>query len=697
MERTSQRIRSLAFLLSSLISSFIFTAPSHADCNGPLGPIQLGNVVWALKDSVSACPAADSVAAGHPSRLRIFMFYYDANCLSKVGVPPESVSVTIQSTVGTLKVNDEGAKVFADDSTDALGFARVTIPSFSGNGSVTVKLWVSGVAQGTKTALVRTTDSNADGRSNSSDWNCAHCWWDLNYNGNFADDSLYLVAHGAQHWHRNVLFGTPVRRTNMCPTCVGHAPNTLGTNFSWAPHGKMLCASVFNADADCAIYLLPADAAVGNGLIPFSHPPLGLHDYDPSWSPLGDVIVWERHDHDFFTKGVPGHNPDTTEHQVPVVSSLKFQTDMSLSPDGNTIAFAGFLPSGAPPSIYTVPVIGGAPSRLTLGAGVSDDFPQWSPDGKLIVFFRGTTSGTRLYEVSATDTTGASVRPLAPSDTALVPAFVADGGVIIYDRGASHATATLDTTAVNSPGSIINYPEYTTFFTTPKMSPDGTRLALRASPPAAPSENPQLWAVRRNMSLPPQFTALGGQSLADTTALVPISVLEGLNYSAIVTASDPENDALTYSAFFLQQGMAFTPATRTFSWTPPAGSAGKKFNVKLIVTTPSGGMDAFIAQFSVSHAAGPMRVQPTTGVFRVITQNPARDRFEITTLPGVGTASLDVVDAAGRRVAHILVPAGHPLTWDLRPGQALRASPGVYFYRATSGSQLLSGKLVVVR
>jgi hypothetical protein len=114
--------------------------------------------------------------------------------------------------------------------------------------------------------------------------------------------------------------------------------------------------------------------------------------------------------------------------------------------------------------------------------------------------------------------------------------------------------------------------------------------------------------------------------------------------------------------------MTFSAATQTFSWTPPTGTAGKKFNVKSLVVTPSGGMDAFIAQFSVNHAAGPMRARLTTGVFRVISQNPARDRFEIITPPGVGTAALDVVDAEGRRLAHVSTPAGHPLTWDLRVG-----------------------------
>lgn len=199
------------------------------------------------------------------------------------------------------------------------------------------------------------------------------------------------------------------------------------------------------------------------------------------------------------------------------------------------------------------------------------------------------------------------------------------------------------------------------------------------------------------MSLAPQFTTFGGQSLADTSVLVPISVLEGLNYSASATATDPEGDALTYSAYFLQQGMTFSSATQTFSWTPPAGTAGKKFNVKFMATTPSGGADAFIAQFSVSHATGPERALQAASGFRVITQNPVRDRFAIGTPPSAGVASLEIVDASGRRMARESGIAGHPLVWDFHATQPTRVGPGVYFFRVKSGVQVSTGKFVVVR
>ena len=45
-------------------------------------------MVWSTNDSLSACPAGDFVYAGHPQRLKISAFYFDANNCTKVGVPP---------------------------------------------------------------------------------------------------------------------------------------------------------------------------------------------------------------------------------------------------------------------------------------------------------------------------------------------------------------------------------------------------------------------------------------------------------------------------------------------------------------------------------------------------------------------------------------------------------------------------------
>ncbi len=172
----------LALLLA--LNAVLLTPPrrSSADCL-QFSPIPLPNVVWGLKDSVSACPGGDTlVFAGgsiHPARLRIGVHYEDAFCNVRAGVPPESIWVTYTTASGNLAVNDAGVKVFADDSTDAGGNARITIPSFSGAGRLQVRLYVSGASQGTNLASVRTTHT-AGGPSRRSpgtapqDYSIAH-------------------------------------------------------------------------------------------------------------------------------------------------------------------------------------------------------------------------------------------------------------------------------------------------------------------------------------------------------------------------------------------------------------------------------------------------------------------------------------------------------------------------------------------
>ncbi|MBI1798407.1 MAG: PD40 domain-containing protein [Candidatus Eisenbacteria bacterium] len=667
--------------------------------NRPLSPIPgPPNVFWSLKDSVSACPAGDSLLnTGHPSRLRILINYSDVCGYSKVGVPPESIWVTLQSTTGNLKINDEGAKIFADDSTDGGGYARVTIPSFSGNGGLTVRVVVSGVDQGPKSAKVRTTDTNADGRTDSND---TSGFSDLNYDGGTpgAADLAIVLQHGnPKHWHRNALFGTLVQRTSMCTNCVPGTTNTLGGELAWSPNGHMLCTSVHSANSDCHIYLIPSDPAVGgNGLIPFSHPLAGgPDDYSPCWSPLNNVIVFNRGDHDFYTKGIPGQNPDTTEHLIPVSSSLLFLNDSSLSPDGGTIAFAGTY-SGGLSSIYTVPVAGGTPTSLTSGPGAYDDFPQWSPDGSTIAFYRSLVGGPRLYTVPAA---GGPVQALASSDnnSAALPSYAPDGAVVLYGRGTNRTTATLDASIANGALPVDNYPGYVQSLLVPKLSPDGTRLALRAVKPWAPTENPQLWAVRRNMNLPPVFGTFGGQTLAESTAVVPVSVIEGLQYTAVVSAADPEGDPLTYAMYFPQTGMSFDAPSRTFTWTPPSGTAGHIYNVKFVVGTPSGGADAFIAPFTVQHGTQPMHASQSAAEFRVITVNPVRTRFAVVAGSAGASAMLEVFDASGREVAQVRGAGGGVLAWDLNGRTGNRVAPGVFFYSVHSGTIVHNGKVVVVR
>ncbi len=375
-------------------------APVAADCSSsPLGGHPLPNVLWSLKDSVSACPGGDSLTlTGRPSALRVRVLYDDANCNANVGVPPESIYLTTMILSGNLRINDVGTRILADSATNYAGLTRFTIRSFSGGGKVRLFLTVSGDPQGHLDALVRSTDTDADGRVTDADSSTP---FDLDFDGVIGIPDQAEVIVSKPHFHRNSLHGEPVQWYSACPTCQPNGPRQLGDgDITWSPTGKYLALSVRDTNSDCHIYLLRTDTRTSGTLIPFSHPPVSIHDYDPNWSSLNNVIVWDRDDDTLYTKGVPDHNPDTTSHVIPVTSNLIIKTEPSLSPDGSTIAFSGYL-SGASSNIYTVPITGGTPTQVTDSGQHFDHYPKWSPDGSTIIFYRFAEGPTQVLTVPA--------------------------------------------------------------------------------------------------------------------------------------------------------------------------------------------------------------------------------------------------------------------------------------------------------
>ncbi len=76
-----------------------------------------------------------------------------------------------------------------------------------------------------------------------------------------------------------------------------------------------------------------------------------------------------------------------------------------------------------------------------------------------------------------------------------------------------------------------------------------------------------------------------------------------------VSASDPNNDSLSYSASNLPSGAAFNPATRLFSWTPTAAQAGLHKNIRFSV---SDGQFAAFEEISIAvsdNAVGTLETQ----------------------------------------------------------------------------------------
>ncbi len=714
----SLRVRSLPpfFLILALGALVLAPCRSWAECSGD-GPIKMPNVVWGFKDSVSACPAGDSLGfSGHPAKLRITALYYDADCNPKAGVPPESIWVTTSIISGNLIVNDSGGKIFADDSTDATGLARVTLSNFSGCGRVRVFLKVDGDNEGYRDVVVRSVDTDASGRTTTDDWSSfTPC--DLNYDGvagNIPDAAL--VALHADHWHRHALFGTPRQRSAICDTCPPGTAYGLGrSDVSWSPSGRYLSYTVMDGSQECKVFIVRSDAKAGDPAQQFTFQRSGhpdSSDYDPSWSPLGTEMFFDREDRVIYRKGIAGFNSDTSE--VAIYGSAHPTTYVSVSPDGGTVAFTQ-IDSLGNGHLFTVPRAGGAARQLTSESGVVDVYAKWSPDGRTVVFQRSSQVLQRnvLYTVRADTVPVPAPVPLYGPKTngrdrylpqAVLPAFSPDGAVVtaaLNDTSNSAVTCVLDGVSAADSVALIAYPRYHYLGLSPNYSPDGTRIMFLAFPTDT-AIAVQVFSTQRNMNLPPTIGLVGDQGIADSTARVLVSALQGEQLTLVITATDPEPDQLRYAAYFLGAGMSFDSTKHTFTWTPPAGTSGNTYTVKFVVMTPSGGMDAVLCQISVYSGGAPRASlrdasTPSSKVLALGGPSPARGQLRLILVGNVGeTALVDVHDIAGRRLDRFYAKVGSQVVWPIRGVGTVSRPAGIYIVTATIAGQRVVRRFVLL-
>ena len=77
-----------------------------------------------------------------------------------------------------------------------------------------------------------------------------------------------------------------------------------------------------------------------------------------------------------------------------ITSSTGEESFPRFSPDGKWLAFSATYDGNT--DVYTMPVTGGVPARLTWHAG-HDRVVDWHPDDKRILFPTGRESGTPAY------------------------------------------------------------------------------------------------------------------------------------------------------------------------------------------------------------------------------------------------------------------------------------------------------------
>jgi Tol biopolymer transport system component/DNA-binding winged helix-turn-helix (wHTH) protein len=211
---------------------------------------------------------------------------------------------------------------------------------------------------------------------------------------------------------------------------------------------------------------------------------------DPSkvaWSPDGKLLAYENDQVDepsgIFLMSASGSDV----RRLTTAPPNSADGNASFSPDGQQIVFVR-VRSIYKNDIYTIPVTGGEPRRLTfLNTGVFS--PVWTPDGQKIIFsIGGWIAG--LHDVSASDGTrwltglyavpasgGRPERLPLPQMNVSDPAISRAGDKIAFQRLITKMSIwklPID----NTGGSPTKFIASTSMDNSPEFSPDGTRIAF---------------------------------------------------------------------------------------------------------------------------------------------------------------------------------------------------------------------------
>lgn len=184
-----------------------------------------------------------------------------------------------------------------------------------------------------------------------------------------------------------------------------------------------------NRDGGKEIYVMDADGSnvkrLTNNL---------ADDVNPSWSPDGFRILFESErdgNREVYVMDIDGGN------QIRLTRDNAFDGTATWSPDGNLITFASNRDTGLPYNPYNLDIYvmnsDGSNVRRIVDDPEYDVGPQWSPDGRQIVFMTGRNGNFDVYEMNADGTNQRNLTAdYDKSDGA--PVWSIDGHNIAFSR-----------------------------------------------------------------------------------------------------------------------------------------------------------------------------------------------------------------------------------------------------------------------
>ena len=226
-------------------------------------------------------------------------------------------------------------------------------------------------------------------------------------------------------------------RAPVTPPPVSRAKSTLVrlTNNSamdhrpvWSPDGRTIAFSS-NRDGKNEIYVMDADGSnvkrLTNNL---------TDDVNPMWSPDGHRMLFESErdgNREIYVMDADGGN------QIRLTRNNGLDSTATWSPDGSLIAFGSNRDTGPPYNPYNMDIYvmnaDGSNVRRIVEDPEYDVGPQWSPDGRKILFMTGRNGNFDVYEMNA-DGTGQRNLTADYDKSDGAPAWSIDGQGIAFSR-----------------------------------------------------------------------------------------------------------------------------------------------------------------------------------------------------------------------------------------------------------------------
>ncbi len=216
--------------------------------------------------------------------------------------------------------------------------------------------------------------------------------------------------------------------------------------------------------------------------------PQGMPYEAPNWTTDGSALIYNTSGTNADHRGRL-HRFDLLSRQTTIIdtgTNIRNNNDHVLSFDGTMLGISDQSLQGVGSTIYTVPVTGGTPKRITTLA--PSYLHGWSPDAKWLVYTGGRNSEFEIYRIPS-DGSGPEENLTRHAGLDDGPEYTPDGRYIYFNsmRSGKMQIWRMGPTGEN-PEQITN-DEYNNWF--PHISPDGKSMVYIAFPPDIdPADHP---------------------------------------------------------------------------------------------------------------------------------------------------------------------------------------------------------------